>query len=319
MDANKSVTATFTQVPDPVNYTLTVTRIGSGTVTSAPAGIFCGANCVATYTDGTVVTLTATPDAGWVFAGWSGACSGAGSTCTVTMDANKSVRAAFVRAQTRSYPLTVRTAGTGVGTVTSSPAGIDCGATCAATYTDGTVVTLTATADSGSTFTGWSGECSGTSTTCAVTMDAATRVVATFRKSPAPVPTRMSGQGVVDTNSGRMQFQFAVRERGDGSASIEIGGGRGTKFESTAVTSVAFSNAPSFVPGGRATLDTVVFSGTGRWNGRAGYTFEVRATDQGEPGRSDTFSIVIRDASGAVVTSAGGTLRSGNNQAVLDR
>ena len=59
---------------------------GSGTVTSSPAGIVCGASCSASYASGTVVTLTAAPAAGSTFTGWSGACTGAGS-CTVTMSA----------------------------------------------------------------------------------------------------------------------------------------------------------------------------------------------------------------------------------------
>lgn len=62
--------------------------------------------------------------------------------------------------------------GTGSGTVTSSPAGIDCGGTCSASFDSGASVTLTAAADSGSLFTGWSGACSGASDTCVVTMDA---------------------------------------------------------------------------------------------------------------------------------------------------
>lgn len=75
---------------------LTVTKAGngSGTVTSTPVGIVCGATCSAGFTSGTNVTLTATPETGSAFIGWSGACSGAG-TCTVTMDAAKNVTATF--------------------------------------------------------------------------------------------------------------------------------------------------------------------------------------------------------------------------------
>jgi len=77
-------------------FALTVTKAGTGTgtVTSNPAGIDCGTNCAANYANGTVVTLTAAPAAGSVFSNWSGACTGAGS-CTVTMDAAKSVTATF--------------------------------------------------------------------------------------------------------------------------------------------------------------------------------------------------------------------------------
>ncbi|MFI5007067.1 MAG: FG-GAP repeat domain-containing protein, partial [Solirubrobacterales bacterium] len=77
-------------------------------------------------------------------------------------------------------PLTVNKAGTGSGTVTSNPAGINCGSTCTASYASGTMVTLTASAAGGSTFSGWSGGgCSGTGT-CSVSMNAATTVTASF-------------------------------------------------------------------------------------------------------------------------------------------
>lgn len=75
---------------------LTVTKAGTGTgtVTSSPAGIDCGSDCTESYATGTSVTLTATPSAGSVFAGWSGACTGTG-TCTVAMTEARSVTATF--------------------------------------------------------------------------------------------------------------------------------------------------------------------------------------------------------------------------------
>jgi len=81
--------------------------------------------------------------------------------------------------------LTVSNVGTGSGTVTSSPAGIDCGATCSHQFAYGASVTLTATPGSGSTFTGWGGGCTGTGT-CAVTTNSATSVTATFTLKPRP-------------------------------------------------------------------------------------------------------------------------------------
>jgi hypothetical protein len=69
--------------------------------------------------------------------------------------------------------------GSGGGTVTSDPAGINCGYACSAEFDYGTLVTLTAVADTGSTFTGWGGACSGTGD-CVVTMDTAKSVTATF-------------------------------------------------------------------------------------------------------------------------------------------
>jgi hypothetical protein len=98
MDAAKSVTATFDLIGPPTSFTLTVTKSGQGTVVStAPPSpsITCGGACSANYPSGTLVTLTATPSAGWIFAGWGGACSGTGQ-CSVTMDAVKGVTATFV-------------------------------------------------------------------------------------------------------------------------------------------------------------------------------------------------------------------------------
>ena len=74
--------------------TLTKTGAGDGTVNSSPSGINCGMTCSESFDTGTMVTLTAIPDATSAVAGWSGACSGTGA-CTVTMDAAKSVTATF--------------------------------------------------------------------------------------------------------------------------------------------------------------------------------------------------------------------------------
>ncbi len=78
------------------------------------------------------------------------------------------------------YTLSVALAGSGSGTVTSSPAGVDCGSTCSYDFPSGTEVILTATAAPGSSFAGWSGAgCSGIGS-CEVTMSAAESVTATF-------------------------------------------------------------------------------------------------------------------------------------------
>jgi len=160
-------------------YILTVNSTGSGTGTikSSPSGIDCGASCKNIYTDGTIVTLTATPATGSSFTAWAGACTGMGP-CTVTMDAAKTVTAIFTLTSAK-YVLTATKTGTGSGVVTSNPAGIACGMDCDETYDNSTSVSLTATPDSGSVFIGWGGGCSGRNT-CVVTMTDPITVSAQF-------------------------------------------------------------------------------------------------------------------------------------------
>ena len=100
------------------------------------------------------VTLTAIAASGATFVGWSGACTGQGNPCQVQMDDARSVTARF---DAMTYTLSVTRTGAGDGTISLTPAGIDCGTACSATYASGTAVTLTASVSGGATFTGWSG------------------------------------------------------------------------------------------------------------------------------------------------------------------
>ncbi|MDT3777453.1 hypothetical protein PJI16_07760 [Nitrospira sp. MA-1] len=197
MTAARAVTATFT----PVQRTLTVTKIGTGTVTSNPPGISCGNDCTGSYANGTPVTLMAVASAVSTFEGWSGSgCTGTG-TCVVTMTAAHTVTATFTTVQ---ETLTVTKGGTGSGTVTSNPAGIACGNDCIKSYTNGTSVTLTAVANAGSTFGGWSGSgCTGTGT-CNVSMTAGRTVTATFTtvQETLTVTKGGTGSGTVTSNPG---------------------------------------------------------------------------------------------------------------------
>jgi uncharacterized delta-60 repeat protein len=172
MSGDRTATARFE-----TNKTLALTKAGggTGTVSSTPAGISCGSTCAHVYTHGSAVTLTATASAGSSFIGWSGACSGTG-TCALTMSAARTASARFETNKT----LALTKAGRGTGTVSSTPAGISCGSTCAHIYRPGTAVTLTAAASARSSFAGWSGACSGTGT-CTLTMSAARSVTATFK------------------------------------------------------------------------------------------------------------------------------------------
>ena len=194
LTANTTVFARFGVSSSVTRFTLSVTREGSssGTVTSSPAGIDCGTACAATYDSGTVVTLTATPAANATFDGWTGGgCSGTGP-CTLTLTADTTVTARF---NVRRVTLSVSRQGTGGGTVTSSPAGIDCGTACAATYDSGSVVTLTATPAANATFDGWTGGgCAGTGP-CTLTLTADTTVTARFSVRRFTLSVTLEGLG----------------------------------------------------------------------------------------------------------------------------
>jgi phospholipase C len=160
---------------------------GAGTITSSPAGIDCPSTCSASFPQNAKVTLTATPGANYIFAGWGGACSG--TTCVVTITAATSVSASFMAGE----GVTVAMTGGGTGTtVTSSPAGINCPTTCSATFPKNTQVTLTETAGS-NYFVGWGGSCSGTSP-CSLTVSGAESVTATFSAGDA-LSLTMAGSG----------------------------------------------------------------------------------------------------------------------------
>ncbi len=85
--------------------------------------------------------------------------------------------------------------GNGKGTVTSSPAGVDCGKTCDARFPTNTTVTLTATPASGSTFVRWSDDCTGTSNVCTVSMSRARDVTAKFMTSTQRLTVSKKGDG----------------------------------------------------------------------------------------------------------------------------
>jgi hypothetical protein len=88
-------------------------------------------------------------------------------------------------------------------------------------------------------------------------------------------------------------------------------------FEAVSIGSAAFSSDLQSRTSGASSpvSNTVRFSGAGKWNGRAGYTFDVVASDHGEPGRGrDRLSLVVKDQRGTVVASVSGLLDGGNIQ-----
>lgn len=172
-------------------YTLSVSAAGAGKVTSAPAGIDCGASCSASFIANSSVTLTAAASGGNSFTGWSGVCLGTAPTCSVTMDAARSVTASFaVTAGTRMVALSK----SGNGIVASTPVGIYCDASCgsiSSNFASTSSVVLTANALAGSTFAGWSGACSGTSPCNIAAGTGTANVTALFNSSSVIEPVTL--------------------------------------------------------------------------------------------------------------------------------
>ncbi|MCA9457750.1 MAG: hypothetical protein KC587_13885, partial [Nitrospira sp.] len=176
--------------PTTVSLNILTSGKGSGSITCN------GATCNPTYPSGTALTLLAIPEDTSLFGGWSGACAAAGTahTCNFTIKANTNVTASF-----NLLILSVVLAGS--GTVTSNPAGIECGSTCSASFNKGTSVTLTAT---GAGFSGWTGGgCAGNGT-CVFTVNQNTTITATFNHSGLPCP--VEPVLVKDINPGATSF-----------------------------------------------------------------------------------------------------------------
>lgn len=209
MSKNVEVTAQF---EEPVQRTLTVGLSGSGqgTVTSEPTGIECPGHCEEHFAQGRQVTLTARPAPHSRFAEWLGvACDeGTQPTCQITMSQAESITARFEPIPQVS--LSVTKSGSGQGTVTSYPAGIECPGTCSHAFDQGSTAYLMAAPSPGSGFGGFSGAgCSGTATICAVTMSSAASVTAEFTGA-ARGPAGPSSVGATALKVGRVETRGPV-------------------------------------------------------------------------------------------------------------
>jgi len=157
MNSNKNITANFTATAN--TYTLNVQAV-NGTVVKNP-------NLTA-YNSGAIVQLTATPNTGYTFTGWSGDATGSLNPLSVTMNSNKNITANFALTSS-GFTLNVVANN---GTVLKNPNMVS--------YASGTSVVLTATANSGYTFTGWSGDASGSVSPLTVIMNSNKNITANF-------------------------------------------------------------------------------------------------------------------------------------------
>jgi hypothetical protein len=171
---------------------VTATKSGSGAgtvISSDPAGLRCGIACEGEFNLERTVVLVAQPAPHSRFAGWT-ECPNvlSGGRCTVTITADVTIDAEFEPVP--QLPLTVAIAAGG-GSVSSQPASISCPGACAASFDEGSQVTLVATPAAGSIFAGWSGcDAEPVPGSCSVTMSAARSAAAAFapRVEPSPPP-----------------------------------------------------------------------------------------------------------------------------------
>lgn len=181
--------------------TITVDPPGGGTVRSSPPGIECKATCSARFDADTKVVLSAIPEAEWSFVQWGGACAGR-EACTINNTATVSAQFRDTRASvltvTKTGPLATS------GTVSSMPAGINCGTDCSEPFPVGTSVTLSTSQNAGVLFSGWSGGgCSGTGS-CTVAMTEDRSISARFDLAPGysliEITKTGTGTGTVVSN-----------------------------------------------------------------------------------------------------------------------
>ena len=181
MDDDKTVTANFQEIVN-VDPTLVINVSGEGSV--EPNG--------GTFQQGEIVTLTATPADGYYFDNWSGDVTGSENPVDLTMDADKNITATFLPESPTYYNLNI--AIEGMGTVTPE----------SGEYLEGSTVTLSATPGDGATFSGWSGDASGTDLSITITMDSDKDIVATFEEyNPYySLNVTIDGAGTVDPTEG---------------------------------------------------------------------------------------------------------------------
>ena len=187
--------------------------------------------------------------------------------------------------------------GLGSGSVTSNPAGIDCGSACSASYVGGTTVILTAHPNLLSGVGWWAG-CDGVSadgTACTVNMNAARSVVVNFKLLSDPSLGSLTGSGTVTHNGNKADFSFNAKYSNTGTLHADVLYVEHQSAGDVVVQSVATQSVS--ITGNSAAIVT-----NGFVNNTGNYTLMITVTDNGEPGTNvDLFGLEVWGPSNAVV------------------
>jgi uncharacterized repeat protein (TIGR02543 family) len=191
MTTNKDITANFAAIPI-VTYTLTTTAI-NGAIVKSPNQT--------NYNIGTTVQLIATPADGYTFTSWSGDAIGTTNPLSVSMTANKNITANFTLIPITTY--TLNTIGIN-GSITLSPN--------QTAYNSGSTVQLTATPNSGYTFSSWSGDTTATSNPLIIGMNANKTITGNFSAIPPATYTLniASNNGTVTKNPNQISYTIGT-------------------------------------------------------------------------------------------------------------
>lgn len=275
-------------------YTLTITSPTGGTISTA--GITCGVGgttCTTTYSSGFPVALTATAASGYTFGSWSGDCAPNGTTsmtanrtCSATFNATSGGGSGGGGGGTGPFTLTI-TQPTG-GTI--STAGINCGvggSTCTTQYASGFQVALNATAASGYTFGGWTGDCSSNGTT---TMTANRTCGAVFNNPNSGTYTL-----TINKPTGGTLTTAGINCGTNGNTcSTTFASGFQVSLTATAASGYTFGAWTGDCVNGATTMST---------NRTCGATFN--ATSGGGSGGSGPFTLTITPPTGGKIVTAG--------------
>jgi hypothetical protein len=268
--------ATTTVTASRTGYDLPLALSGSG----LPSGVTATFN-PPTLSGGTlssVITVSAASDLG----------PGGGSLNVLafgpdSLDARVNIPFNIGRPQVR-----IVRAGTGTGTVTSSPAGVNCGTVCNFVFPYGTSVTLRATPAAGSVFAGWSGNpCGGTNDTCSLAVTAAPLITATFNTTapsfalgvtPATVSVPQGGSGTATANITRINGYA-------GAVTFTAGG---------APSGLTLATNPASVTGNTAALEFTAASSLAAGN----YVVTITGAGSGVPSQTATLHVQVTPAAG---------------------